>query len=379
MKTIYLKQLILKNFQKHANLTLDFCDSLNVIYGETDIGKSCIIRALGWLFYNNIKGDSIRKEGTKQTSVKGIFSNRIIVERIKSKTINRYILYIPNEEPKVFDSIGKEIPKEITDLLKITYFKVDDEKINLNIANQISLPFLLDKTGSFRNKLFNALTGADKLDKAMQSLNKDILDLNRQEKSHKEFIENNKDKLQNYQTNITEKKELLVNLSEKIKQISEKVERYNSIKENQDRLIRINTDVDSLKKQKVKIPITKEELNLLETKINKLEKIDALYIKLKTQKKEFNELKEKLEALKIPKFNIEKVNETLEKLNKYRKIIKSLKVIDEFEEKHRCNLQEIKSLLSENKKQYKKLLQEVGICPTCKKEITDKHIKEIKL
>ena len=74
---MWIHQLILKNFQKHSNLTLDFFSEVNVLYGATDAGKSCVRRAISWVFFGIPQGDVIRKEGTKKTSVKVILSNDI--------------------------------------------------------------------------------------------------------------------------------------------------------------------------------------------------------------------------------------------------------------------------------------------------------------
>jgi len=70
-----IKQIILKNFQKHSDLTLDLKEGVNIIYGASDKGKSTIRRAIEWcLFCEQISG--VRKEGTKQTSVTIIFENQ---------------------------------------------------------------------------------------------------------------------------------------------------------------------------------------------------------------------------------------------------------------------------------------------------------------
>ena len=101
---MYITELHLINFQKHEDLKLTFDKGVNVICGNTDIGKSCIIRAIRWIFWGEPKGDVIRKEGTKKTSVKVTLDNGAIIERIKSATSNVYKLTI-NNETKVFNSI----------------------------------------------------------------------------------------------------------------------------------------------------------------------------------------------------------------------------------------------------------------------------------
>ena len=194
MNKIFITKLQLENFQKHTHLELEFVDGVNVIHGHTDAGKSCIVRAIKWIFFNEPKGDCIRKEGTKKTTVKVWLNNGSIIERIKSDTVNAYII---NEDNKNrYDSIGKTIPEDVRKVLDINPLDIDGEEIILNVANQISLPFLMDKSGTFRNKLFNKLTGADLLDNAMQGLNSDLLHINKEEKSEQIHLEENKKELE---------------------------------------------------------------------------------------------------------------------------------------------------------------------------------------
>ena len=111
---MWLKKLTLKNFQKHENLTLDFTPGVNILYGHSDAGKSCIRRAIGFVFFGDPRTDAvIRKEGTKQTSVTALLDNGNEVERVKSASVNRYIVRVPNEKELVYDSIGAEIPEEV--------------------------------------------------------------------------------------------------------------------------------------------------------------------------------------------------------------------------------------------------------------------------
>ena len=45
-------RLEIKNFQSHKNTTIDFDKNINSICGETDNGKSAVIRAIKWIVEN---------------------------------------------------------------------------------------------------------------------------------------------------------------------------------------------------------------------------------------------------------------------------------------------------------------------------------------
>ncbi len=150
---MWIKKLQLINFQKHSDLKIDFKNGVNVLYGSSDAGKSCIRRAIEWITQNE-SIDGIRKTGTKQTSVSIILDNDIEIERIRSQSINRYIIRQGDDE-KVYDAVGKSIPDEVKEVLSIYPIDIDGEEIYLNSYPQIGLPFLFDKSPSFRMKLFN--------------------------------------------------------------------------------------------------------------------------------------------------------------------------------------------------------------------------------
>ncbi len=374
-----LKQLELKNFQKHSHLILDFTNGVNIILGETNVGKSCIVRALQWVFFNEPKGDVIRKEGTKKTSVKVTFEDGIIVEKIKSATVNAYILKI-GDETKRFDAIGKTIPEEIQKVLKTRTIKIGNDEIILNIANQISLPFLLDKSGTFRMKLFNQLTGNDIIDKVFQSLNKDILHINKEEKLEKEHLEEQQKTLKE----LLEKKEKIQEVynlfTTQYNELKEKLSTYEKVNNYSQKLNNINKDLNQTNNKLKDIKIIDEKQLLdLDASIKRLERLNELLYKIKTVKKESLNIEKQLERLKIPKINIKELQEKITKLTKLQKMIEQLQNIEEADENFTKNIIEITKQIEINNKKYKEILKESGICPTCRTKVTEDIIKKIKL
>ena len=47
-----IKSLHIQNFQSHKKTTLKFHKGINVVIGQSDSGKSAIIRALNWTINN---------------------------------------------------------------------------------------------------------------------------------------------------------------------------------------------------------------------------------------------------------------------------------------------------------------------------------------
>ena len=55
-----LKSLKIRNFESHRNTQLNFHPGVNVIVGESDQGKTAILRALEWVLFNRPLGEDIK-------------------------------------------------------------------------------------------------------------------------------------------------------------------------------------------------------------------------------------------------------------------------------------------------------------------------------
>ena len=64
-----LESILIKGFQKHRNLFIEFDPHITVFVGPNDAGKSSAIRALKWLCTNKPKGNSFINWGKKKANV----------------------------------------------------------------------------------------------------------------------------------------------------------------------------------------------------------------------------------------------------------------------------------------------------------------------
>jgi len=374
---MWLKQISLINFKKHSNLVLDFSDKLNILFGANDDGKSCVIEAIKWLFFN--EGKDVRKEGTKKTVVTALLDNEVKVSKIKSASINAYELEI-GDEVKRFDSVGKTIPDEIKDALQVRTINIDNEEIILNIADQITLPFLLGESSVFKSKLFNKLTGSNLIDKSLQSFNKDILRIGRETKLGTEHLKEQQKSLEEVTIQKDKLEKLYNNFKnqfDNLKALQEHYEKANNLK---DKLESNHCDLQETKVLLSNIKSVPDDLVIgLKKNIEKLEQYELLINKIKeinvTLKNTDNQLKE----LKIPKINIDKLKKDYDKLKKLKELFSQLLGITGDTIDSDSEIYQYKNLIIENEKKYKEVLQKYGKCPTCKSKITEDILKDIKL
>lgn len=374
-----ITKLELQNFQIHKNLSLDFTQGINLICGETGVGKSSVLRALSWIFFNEPRGDVVRKIGTKNTSVKVTLDNGVQVERIKSTATNAYIIYINGEE-KRYDSIGKDIPEEVLKVLKIRPIVVDNIKLNLNIANQIALPFLLDKPPTFRSKLFNYLTGSDVVDKALQSLNKDLLYVNRETKIEEKNIEEKEKQLEKLTKEKTKMESIYNKASKIFVVLKEKQEKLNKLKDGLEKLDNVRNEIKQTNSNLKKIRLIDNQAIIdLNNKINKLENYSQLLDKIQTNTLELENTNKKINQLKMPKIGIQDLKLKVDKLNKLNELKSKLDNIQELREKIILNIVKTKTMLENGNIEYKELLKKLAKCPLCKSNITKEILSQIKI
>ncbi len=153
-----LKTLQIQNFQSHKNTRLDFHKGVNVIVGNSDSGKTAILRALNWVINNRPSGDSFRPLYWKNdnTTVQLNIENTTI-ERKKGKSENTYHL---NDE--IFKAMGKGgIPEEIAKALNMN---------SINIQYQHDPPFLLSASPGEVAQYLNRMVGLDAIDRGMSNI-----------------------------------------------------------------------------------------------------------------------------------------------------------------------------------------------------------------
>jgi len=374
-----LKSIRLINFQIHSDLTVDFTDNINVISGLTGVGKSCIFKALAWLYgFSDISEDDFRKENTKETSVIVKLSSSFEVERIRSNTLNRYILRKENCEDKVFDKVGRDAPEEIKKILGIEEIEFEKINLNINFASQDDLNFIFDSKipASFNAKLFNKLTGNEILDILFVNLNRENLSISKEVKRLDEQIATQKEDVENCTKQYNELYEKLQKVVELYSQIEEKIIIYNE-----------------LKKLAIKLKENKETQSFVKFKLDKIITISD---------KTITNLKEKAELLKnllIIKEKLTNVNKTLQQTIEAQKIIKIPKInFDELKQKtivydelgqlshklgqNKLNKEKVVIQLKENKELYGKLDKELkeiwtklDICEQCKPKVERLIIK----
>lgn len=147
--------LKVKNYQAHRDSELDLISpGINVIVGESDCGKSSLIRAVEALADNGVMD---RRHGSKETSV-----DLDGCCRVRSSSKNQFEV-----EGRVYKAMRSEVPREIADRLNLS---------PVNFRSQHSPYFLIGDSPGAVARAMNEFADLGLIDFVVQRLKKEAKD-----------------------------------------------------------------------------------------------------------------------------------------------------------------------------------------------------------
>lgn len=316
---IYIKKVILENFQSHKYTEIEFDKYLNVIVGPSDHGKTAIIRGIKWALFNEPSGDYFIREGETECSVTIFFSNNTKIKRYRSKSKNYYYICDNEGNETVLEGFGTKLPEEVIEKTSIKKILLDSNVSNaINIGEQLEGPFLLSETTSTRANAIGRLVGVHIIDDALRDTLRDINKLRGKKRIYEETLEKLNKELKEY--DYLDKLQLVSKKLTVIKEkIREKQNKLDNLSRRQEELNKINKDILLYKKFLSKL----EELD----RISEIEK--ELGVKIKS----FSYIANRYERINEIKKSIEKDKLILRSLMNIEKIEKSYKIISNKEKR----------------------------------------------
>jgi len=158
-----IEKLTIENFQSHADSSFEFDAGVNVIIGQSDSGKSAVIRALNWVCNNKPSGDDFRSDWGGDTSVSIECDGRRIVREKKGKTGNSYYQqWLTGAcEIEEFKAFGNSVPDELRDHINMT---------DINWQRQLDSPFLLSNTAGEVAQKLNEIVNLSVIDTSLSNI-----------------------------------------------------------------------------------------------------------------------------------------------------------------------------------------------------------------
>lgn len=175
---MHIKLLTIENFQSHQKTAIEPAPpgQLTVIVGPSDSGKTAIIRALRWLYYNVPQGTNFIRVGCSFSCVTLTLEDGTKVIRERTKSRNTYSIVSPvSKEPQVFAGFGNTPPLEIQETTGVRPTRIGDLELTLNLSEQLDAPFLGKSiSAGARAKVLGKLAGTEEVDYAAKQLATDL-------------------------------------------------------------------------------------------------------------------------------------------------------------------------------------------------------------
>lgn len=158
----YIEKIVMENFQCHKHTEIEFCNGLNVFTGESDSGKSSIMRAFSFV-YGELSGGAkdYIKHGEKEARVSLFLSNGNIITRIveaKQGGFNGYEVFDASQNIEF--KVNTKSTSQIQQLLGYCPLSVDEKThFSLNFLNQDDAHFFIGKnvTPALRAKIIGTI------------------------------------------------------------------------------------------------------------------------------------------------------------------------------------------------------------------------------
>lgn len=158
-----ISKIKIRNFQSHEDTEVDLAPGMNVFYGQSDNGKSSIIRALSSVLFRD---KFYMRSGEVKGEVSIIIDSHNVSRHKSIKGTNiseKFVL-----DSVAFRKIGKKLPDEILNATKMKPIELTDGSlVNLNLQTQHEGKFLLsDNYGDGFRARITSLAASETLDRA---------------------------------------------------------------------------------------------------------------------------------------------------------------------------------------------------------------------
>jgi exonuclease SbcC len=354
---MYITELMVKAFGLHVDKTVTFVQGVNVIVGESETGKSTLIRALALVIENSPRGgeklyQSDDSEEPLLVQIKTSTKDKIV------RTKNRYYL----NDGKPMKAFGSSVPKPIKEILN---FKP------INWQRQFTdKPFLLFNTGGLAAKDLNKVTGLQDQDVLIGEIKERI---SNHKSEIKRLFKNNEE-----QQYIIAKHKNVIRFKMKCRGIMIKKDELNKLKEVINNLSRILDELEIIRRKRM---LNQNIIDKFSVQVGKIVKGKGVIKVYDERISELGNLVVQLE--RIPQFDnkiIEEHGTVLQKVTVKNQDAKEIK--SKIEQLYALigKVEGLKTLyrkadkeVSEINKELNAIFTEIGYCPLCNRAIEGDH------
>lgn len=391
-----LNQAGIENFQNHKNTQLPLSSGVNIISGNSDDGKTAIFRAINWVINNRPSGKAFRPWNSKKGTVTEVslrFNDGIVTRR-RNETIDEYILDKEGENPKVYTSLNRQVPEEISQFINLKEYSLQPQH----------LPhFFISESPSSRAQMLNEISGLSIIDSSLANINSKIRENTAKQKQLEGDIESLSSKIKKIEF-IDDADKLLVHLealfteNEQIESLNTALETYVFENEQLDGKIEELTPILNCKDKAHSLRLAIKEyqgmtnaLNALQEYVNELNRLDSIIVlntktvsgkekvfSLKKQIKEYTELKNSYDLLSTYIDSLNNVNEVIESTESWLQVKTKCDKLTEKISQHgytECDIKDLEDWIENVRVNEFEIINLTSVVKQCRQKKVDFMVK----
>lgn len=164
---MYIAILHLEGFQNHRDTTLYLSPAVNILVGETQCGKSDVMRALAWLLFNDYQCSEFSYKRIPLCRVTAVLDDDTTIIRERQGEKDRYILTNREGVTRTFQGFVNTPPAAILEAHGMRQVVTAGmSPLRPQLAGQFARPFLLAEGPARRAIIVKHLSGAHLLQSA---------------------------------------------------------------------------------------------------------------------------------------------------------------------------------------------------------------------
>lgn len=178
---IHITKIEANNFQCYKNLDVDLDKGLNVIHGESNSGKTSLMRLIRWVQSGEPRGSEMISHWGKSMWGKITYSDGYSITRERTRTSSgTCTITDPNGNITVLKGTNT-LPVDVINVHQMPpIWLAKDEKRNMSYASQLETSFLVTESAGLRAAAIGRLIGLQNVDSAIRTLNANNRSINKE-------------------------------------------------------------------------------------------------------------------------------------------------------------------------------------------------------
>ena len=347
-----IQAIHISNVQSIEHLTLSL-GKITVITGASHKGKTALVRGLLAMFTNSFRKSLLRFG--KQSLQVGVVIDGKAIGFVKGQSSYYFI------DKRNFTKVGKDIPKDVSDLLKLSKIQFDkDIEYFLPIQSQLQKDFLIGDYGGVASKVIGKLSNLGLVYIARRRALSE-------QKSLKQKSENAKASSNRFLVEGNKLKEILLKID--FSDMQQKLDDIKSLQESlagEELIVENISTVEQFKRTQQKQQKLSEDLFTMNSQVKQLEEMALLLLSISEAVENINSFllaQKDYSEIELSESNqvLLEIALSVDVLNILSETIAFLKKQEEMVSQQMKFKEEISSLSLE----IDNLSKELGVCPTC--------------